>query len=127
MKAAFEIALVPCAYEKEMEKYFEENPELTGSSKWEVGKDGPLHIITDLGIENIEELLTHVEKNDPFTAPVMIAVEEMLESHIGNIDTSEDGIDVWKNELEIKLKNADTELKNISLEDLEVLKSIKIE
>ena len=91
-----EIDIALLKYTEAMNEYMKNHPELMASSRWEVGQDGgPLTILTDLGVVKLPELLKHVNWEDPFVVPVMIAIEQICKTRIGDIYTDEVGVANW--------------------------------
>lgn len=100
-------------YSKAMKDYCEEHPEILFSSKWEVGQGGPLEIIKGIEFKDYNKLIKHVRTDSPFCAPIMIAVEEVTKTRINNIDTSQTGIEKWKQSLKGKEKEARSKIEQI--------------
>jgi hypothetical protein len=101
-----EIDVVIIEYLKSYDKYKEEHPEIMLSSKWEVGEDGPLKVLTNLGIKKVPSLVKHLDGDSPISVPILIAVEKMCRTHIADIDPSYQGVNNWKKELITKIKQS---------------------
>ncbi len=95
-------------YYEAYKNYSNKHPEILNSSKWEVGEDGPLKIITDLGIEKLPQLIGYVQKDNPFTVPVMIAIEKIAKTRIGDIDPSDSGVISWKRSWNTVVANSES-------------------
>lgn len=99
-----------------LQAYNEKHPELIFSSRWEVGQDGgPLTILTDLGVGKLPELLKSVDYQNPFAVNIMIAIDEICRTLIGNTDPSKEGISAWELALKDKVNNANGILDSVVL------------
>lgn len=113
MKSKDKVDLALVEYSKAMKEYYKEHPEILYSSKWEVGQGGPLEIIKGIDLKDYNRLMKHLRPDSPFCAPIMIAIEEVSKAHIDNINTSQTGVEKWKQSFNSKEKEARSQIEQI--------------
>jgi hypothetical protein len=111
-----DIALI--TYYKALIEYVEKNElYITERSNWEVGQGegGPLTILTDLGISNLQRLIDRVQWENPLVVNLEIAVCRLCRANSSNIGFTEKQVEGWRQEFATKIVIANSEVNQIAL------------
>jgi hypothetical protein len=106
-------------YYRELVKYIETNNlHLSDRSNWQVGQgeDGPLTILTDLGISRLQKLIDRVQWENPFVVNIEIAICEICRTRSSNIGGTEPQVNGWTREFDANISSAKLQIGEISQE-----------
>jgi hypothetical protein len=105
------------AMEKYREKKMNEDPNWMARSWFDVGQEegGPLIILTDLGIFNVQNLIDRVQWENPFVVNLEIAICKLCRTNSINIGFTEKQVAGWRQEFTQKIIEAKPDVNQIAL------------